>query len=302
MSGIKSKPTFLILPGRLPAADLPDMIGRFVTDINNPIANSLPKNPASILGATLVKTVESDAKVVLSSISNNKVKAFLEGLFTFNTGTGDDAQCTVDSATIKTYRLQDQFDAFDKLVENSQVYDALTGPKGLFARNDGRLYLIIGIKTCQDGKSSITRGKKNEVGAGFSVPLAAAFGLPLNLNAGASASVSNVEKGIKKAKAPGEYIFAVEYKKVTKRSIFGYSANQPIKSAKQAMNFEWGNATFNDAKAEDASFEDDDDEVVEAAEYSGTGEGKVLRETLEIGEFDPIEEEIRAEEEPMGWL
>ncbi|MCJ1384490.1 hypothetical protein MMC17_007607 [Xylographa soralifera] len=302
MSGINAKPTFLILPSRLPAVDLPDMIGRFVTDINNPIANSQPKDPASILGATLVKTVESEAKVVLSSITNNKVKTFLEGLFTFNIGVGNDDKCTVDSAIIKTYRLQDQFDAFDKLIETPRVYDALTGPKGLFARNNGRLYLIVGIKTCQDGDLSITTGKKNEVGADFSLPLAAAFGLPFNLNAGASASMSNVEKGMKKAKAPGEYIFAVEYKKVTKRSVFGYSASQPIKSARHAMNFEWGNATFNDVTQKDVSFEDDDDEVVETAGDTGTVENTALREIFDIGAFDPMEEEIRAEQEPKGWL
>jgi hypothetical protein len=302
MAGVKSKPTFLILPSRLPAADLPDMIGRFVTNINNPIANSQPKDPSSILGAALVETVESEAKVVLSSITNNNVKAFLEGLFTFNIGGGDGAKYTVDSAIIKTYRLQDQFDAFDKLLETSRVYDALTGPKGLFARNDGRLYLIVGIKTCQDGKSSITTGKKNEVGAGFSIPLAAAFGLPLDLNAGVSANVSHAEKGIIKAKALGEYIFAIEYKKVIQRSIFGYSASKPIKPARDAMNFEWGNATFNDAKQRDASFEDDDDEVVESAAGPGTVEEKALQAKLEIVDIDPMEEEIRAEEEPKGWL
>lgn len=41
--GIKSKSTFLILLSRLLVADLLNMIGRFVTDINNPIANSQPK-------------------------------------------------------------------------------------------------------------------------------------------------------------------------------------------------------------------------------------------------------------------
>ena len=278
------------------------MIGRFVTNINNPIANSQPKDPSSILGASILETVENDAKVMLSDVTNNSVKAFLEGLFTFNIGVGDDAKCTVESALIKTYRLQDQFDAFDKLVETSRIYDALIGPKGLFARNDGRLYLIVGIKTCQDGKSSISTGKKKEFGPGVSLPLAAAFGLPLNLNAGASASVSHVEKGTKKAQALGEYIFAVEYKKVTKRSIFGYSASQTIKPAKDVMNFEWGNATFNDTKQIGASFEDDNDDVLESALDPSPTEEKGLRERLELVEFDPMEEEIRAEQEPKGWL
>ncbi len=94
------------------------------------------RHPASLLGASHVETVDNEAKVILSRIANIIVRASLEGFFNFNIGVREEVYCTVDSTVIKTYRMQNQFDAFEKMVETPRVYDALTGPKGLSARND----------------------------------------------------------------------------------------------------------------------------------------------------------------------
>ena len=301
MAGIKSKPTFLILPNKLPSADLPDMIGRFVTNINNPIANSHPKDPSTIIGASTVQTVEQEAKVTLSTVTNDKVKVFLEGLFTFKIDAGDTSRCTVDSAVITTYRLQDEFLSFDKLIETPRVYEALTGPRGLFRRNEGRLYFIVGIKTCQDGKSNTTRRHRHDYGVSFSVPLAAAFGLPVSVNPGASIGTLHSKTSSKKGTLPGEYIFAVEYKRVTQRSIFGYSSNQPVKVAKDPISFEWDNATFHNSNQEAPSFDDDDD-VIEPAPSSEAEQIESPKENFGIAEVDTIDEDIQSAEELKGWL
>jgi len=118
----------------------------------------------------------------------------------------------------------------------------------------------------------------------------------LNLNAGASASVSNLGELLRRSRRRESTRLSI--RRLIKGPVF--EPSHPTKPTKDALNFERGNATFNDAKLKDANFKDDADELVEPAGELDIGREETLRGMMGIRELDSMEGETRAVNEPKG--
>jgi hypothetical protein len=256
------KPTFLLLRARLPAEDATKLLGRFVTHPGRPLDNSEPKDPLAIIKNEPVKITEKAASIEVSSVNDKEAKAKVKGLVDLSANGNKITDTNIDDTTVTTYRLQDHYKAFDALIESPDVKKSLQGPKGLMSRSKGVLYMVVGIKTCSEGT---TFKSKNAGGMGFgaslTVPLSQAFhGIPI-ANPELGVSLNEHHSNTAGFKTVDEQVFAVEYKKVKQRNLWGYAESAEPKIGHDVMAQEWENGVFKrdkgDAEDDDAAFDDD---------------------------------------------
>jgi hypothetical protein len=148
-------------------------------------------------------------------------------------------------------------------MEDLMVKKSLQGDKGLFSRSKGKLFWVVGIKTCSTGTSFSVQneGGKNVV-AGLTVPLSKAFAAPAisDPQLGLSGGYGNVNA--RSFETIGEQVFAVEYKIVRQKNIFGlYSMSAESRVDHNVAAQGWGNAVFSNDRDEedmgDAAFDDE---------------------------------------------
>jgi len=257
------KPTFLLLRARLPAKDVKKLLGRFVTHPARPLDNSEPDDPASIISNAPTEIIERSATNQLSSIKNAIAHLKAQELIELQVSANDSTKTDIENTTIKTYRLNDHYKAFDKLMEDPTLKTSLQGQKGLFSRSRGKLFWVVGIKTCSAGTSFSVQndGGKNLV-ASLTVPLSKAFAAPAITDPQLGLSGSNGHVNFRSFDTVGEQVFAVEYKAVRQRNIFGlYSESAESRVDHNVTAQRWGNAVFSNKREEgdidDAAFDDE---------------------------------------------
>jgi hypothetical protein len=273
------KPTFVLLRARLPAKDAKRLLGRFVTHPTRPLDNSEPKNPLSIIKTAPVIIEEKSASVEISAVREAAAQAKVEKLVDLQGHRNHSTDTSIHNTSVKTYRLQDHYKAFDKLMLDPELKNSLEGAKGLMSRSGGKLYMVVGIKACSAGTTFKTN---NKGGIGFesklTIPLSEAFGNGPLLSTNPEIGMSSRSDHSNAAgfEMIGEQVFAVEYKKVKQKNIFGFfSASAETQVAHDPMTHEWGNAVFNekdtDIVDDDAAFDDDEnDHLAEVDELINT--------------------------------
>ena len=257
MPGAQHRPSFLILRNRLPEECVHLMLGRLVTDMHRPLDSFTPQDPRVHIEIEPVVVEDLDANLVVSSAKGGTLKALLWNLLSVDLATGVSHTSTFESTSIKTYRLQNQLAAFDKLITSPAVRQTIEGSKGLLMRNKGVLYMVVGMKTCFNTTVTTEEEVHRKQGGGVTVPLSLAFGVPIVPDVGLEGSVSQQRGLTLRSLSPGEQIFAVEYRKVTQLSVF--QRPDPEKEpqiANKVQVFPWEHSTFG-SEYEDASFEDD---------------------------------------------
>jgi hypothetical protein len=264
------RPTFLLLRARLKAEDGAQLLGRFVTHPERPLDNSGPKDPAAIIHGTPTEIEERSASNQLSSIKHASAYTRAQDLIDLSAEAKESSTTGIENTSIKTYRLTDHYKAFDTLIENAEVKENLLGPRGLFARSKGKLYWIVGIKTCSDGTAfSVENGVGTTVAAKLTVPLSQALGAPSAPSAPNPAiglSGGNEHSNARSFQTVGEQVFAVEYKTVRQKNVFGlFSAGAEPRVEHDIAPQKWNNGVFS-SKGEDGEELDDtafDDELNE---------------------------------------
>ncbi len=273
------KPTFLLLQARLPRLEPGKFIGRFVTHPARPLDNFAPQDPAAIIGDEIVVVEERRTKDVLQEVKNIHAQTALEGLVKLGAQAGHKDVTNVQAPCIKTYRLQNQYKAFDKLEIDGGVREALDGPKGLFTRSKGKLYMITGFKTCAPETAfKATHAGGIAFNAQLTIPMSALVsGLPFNvLNPTVGGGVGLDHHNFHQFTTASEQIFAVEYKIVKQRNILGmYSPNAETVIAHDPLTHRWNNAMYSgDEKDEEIEGIFDDDEVDGGGDGGGGNMGQ----------------------------
>ncbi|SCN82190.1 uncharacterized protein FFB20_12471 [Fusarium fujikuroi] len=125
----------------------------------------------------------------------------------------------LDSQQIRTVRLQQHPDIFKAIIENDEVRQFR------LEKGNDPYFMITGYKSCMNATIEQTSGQKIDSQVGFTVPtgqvLAAAgvVNLPGSLpRIGASVSWNTSWEMFGQFTLQGEYIFAVEYREILKRS------------------------------------------------------------------------------------
>ena len=236
------------------------MLGRLVADMYRPLDAFAPQDPAAHIKIEPVMIADSNAKLVVGSVQDNAVKTLLGNLLSLDLATGANSTSTFESTIIKTYRLQNQSVAFDKLIGSPAVRQAIEGQEGLLLRNKGVLYMVVGMKTCFNATITTGEGVHRTHGAGITVPFSLALGVPFLADVGLEASRSRERSHSSKSLSPGEQIFALEYRKVTQLSVFRRpDPEREPQISRKVKVFPWEQATFRHDD-EDYTFEDDDDQ------------------------------------------
>ena len=261
-----SKPTFLLLSAGFSTQNHSAYLGRFVTTPSRPLDDSTPSDPSSLLCSEPVVLEDRDATIELSSIKNKKAQAALKGLIEGFISSSSDTKTKFESTVVRTYRLVNHLKAFKALQASSQFRDEIDGDDGLMVHAKGKMFMIVGMKTLTDARveSSVSRGRS--AGASISMPLSKALGTPSPADPSASVELSNQNGHTIKFKAMGERVFAVEYKVIKQRNIFGrYSVGAKPTQSREPVTHDWNNATFGDGDEEEfGSFEDDEDPLLAA--------------------------------------
>jgi len=298
------KPTFVLLRARLPAKDAKRLLGRFVTHPTRPLDNSEPKNPLSIIQTAPVVIEEKSASMEISTVKEAAAQAKLKELVDLQGHGNNSTDTSIHNTSVKTYRLQDHYKAFDKLMVDPELKKSLEGAKGLMSRSSGKLYMVVGIKTCSAGTTFKTT---NKGGLGFeskvTIPLSEAFGSPLlstNPEIGMSSRSDHSNKvGFETV---GEQVFAVEYKKVKQKNIFGFfSATAEAQVAHNTMTHGWGNGVFNeegtDGVEDDAAFGDEEDDNLAEEDELGNNDDNNPPWDMELDSDNSFPTSVSTEDE-----
>jgi hypothetical protein len=299
------KPTFVLLRARLPAKDAKKLLGRFVTHPTRPLDNSEPKNPLSIIKTAPVVIEEKSASVEISAVKEAAAQAKVQKLIDLQGHGNHSTDTSINNTSVKTYRLQDHYKAFDKLMLDVELKTTLEGTNGLMSRSSGKLYMVVGIKTCSEGTNFKTN---NKGGLGFeskvTIPLSEAFGNGPLLSTNPEIGMSSRSDHSNAAgfETVGEQVFAVEYKKVKQKNIFGFfSSSAKTQVAHDTMTHGWGNAVFNekdtDGLDDDAAFDDDENDQMAEEDELHNNDNNDAPWDMELDPDDSVPTDVGMEDE-----
>jgi hypothetical protein len=211
------KPSF-VLTDRLPANTVaPLLLGRVVADIKHPTHEFAPKDPRPALKDETIEIADSNVSSVLSVVKNKVAKARIADILGFTLDDQAFSGKTFKSPQVKTETLQQHRDAL------AQVLEKHRGPvEELLARNWGKGYFIVGIKTCLDGERDDSVTQKTDFGMRLKAPTDLTTQIASHGTASAPQSVSveiearATREGSARSsfKGAGEQVFAIQYRTI----------------------------------------------------------------------------------------
>ena len=218
--------TFFPLDLRLPGSSSHDLLGCIVADPRNPFSEYTPssQSPSEILKDALVDTVlESDIYSVLDSRYETTVRVKLEKLLNIKRD-GSGATSRIFSADcVRTTRFRNHNKVYQRLVANSEVKTDL---REILKRGDGQAYMVVGVKTCYDGKFITSVNEKFAVTAEATLPVQEFAGALNALGYVGKITDPKISVDVWKqlhmasaAKGVGEQVFAIEYRLIWKRVV-----------------------------------------------------------------------------------
>ncbi|CAM1506009.1 Fc.00g116460.m01.CDS01 [Cosmosporella sp. VM-42] len=218
--------TFLPLDQRLPGSSSHDLLGCIVADPRNPFGEYIPsrQSPSEILKDAQVDTVlETDIYSVLDSRYGANLRVKLEKLLNIKRE-GSGATSRIFSADcVRTTRFRNHNEVYRRLIANSEVN---TGLRDMLKRGNGQVYMVVGVKTCYDGKFITSVNDKFAVTAEATLPVQEIAGALNTLAYVGKITDPKISVDVWKqlhtasvAKGVGEQVFAVEYRLIWRRVV-----------------------------------------------------------------------------------
>ncbi|KAB2572501.1 hypothetical protein BFW01_g8976 [Lasiodiplodia theobromae] len=266
------KQTTLLLDHILPGDSV--KLGRLVLNIQYPEEDFYELEHPSPLGKVTTQSLETFS---YSKEHTNAIgfEAFLTNLISAASGIEDSTAVSVSSASCTTRQLQDSGGFFTKLCE---VDTARLWLERAFRRRDD-VYLVTGIKTLIDPSVSLSKSKTRDGSVSVQLPVtfaattAAGVPIPVSgiLDPGVGGNISSKSGEKVSFVAPGEQIFAIQYRKV----YFNWFSRKKVENTRLKAGNQW--ETYLGTRGGDKDTED----VVEAQ----------LSEYLQEDDFDGEEYE-----------
>ena len=225
------KLTFLLLPeSRVIPADMgPRMLGAFCDQMDDPVACWKPNDVSKVLSVKFPETdtshqplqvIMESARYMLDQMKSVSTKAVLEGVLKVAWENGyPNTTFQLESQRIRTVRLPQQEEIFKIIVEDDEV------KQFRLEKEDDPYFMITGYKSCLNAVVEQTSGQKSGSEVDVTVPtelVLTAAGVPVPPGVlppiSASASWNTSWAALSKYTLQGEYIYAVEYREILKRS------------------------------------------------------------------------------------
>lgn len=255
-----NEPLFYILKYRLPASETQNLLGRFVKHFNSPLDVYTPEKPAEIFDSLpVVQTTIKDAHLFIQSANDKTLKIVLQNLLSFGKASSGRQELNLGSSRIKTWRLRQREDVFKALIAN----DAVKRKVLEYLPVGGKLYMIVGMMTCEHAHIKGFGQSGNKVSSSGTVPVsqmaALVSGVPVSIPVGnievQTETLSSADWSLS-GKAQGAEVFAVEYR-IVKRPFVGFGKSLSL--AKKNPHFNTG-LTYGVSDDEDEESDSDGDD------------------------------------------
>lgn len=191
-------------------------LGRLVQSVQYPEQNfHEPETP--IQSDEISRNKFDDFSYTVDRTKGSGFHVFLSKLLTGARNRENGIHIDISSSLCITRQLQDSGLVFERACSNQRARNWL---EGAFRRRRD-VYMVTGIRTLLDANVGTEKSKNMEVSGGFAIPTAqvataAGYAIPMgeSLDVGISSSKSKGDTERTNFVAKGEYIFAIEYRKV----------------------------------------------------------------------------------------
>jgi hypothetical protein len=279
------KPTFFLLPSSdvCPADRGPLMLGALCDSMENPCSSWKPHDASKVLSAYFQANHKSPKPIqvflesprhALSRTKSHQARADLEDILQVAWERSRSDAYNIDAQWIRTVRLPQQLDVFNAIAEHPEVKQFRK------ERKHKRYFMITGYKSCLNGVVDGSSGTSSTPEGDLNVPMEQildAAGAPLHPgilpSMGVSGTWTTAWEDLSRCSLRGEYIIAVEYREVLKRSWLAAILDNRKKSklADSYCRHRTGSVAFEGTHAGDdgicESENDSGDDIPELHEY-----------------------------------
>lgn len=179
---------YFILPEPLPASEVPNILGRVVTDKKLPMHNYAPfsssgtddprHDPADIISDILpTPVIWPNRKDFFSQTSDWSIQAGLANVLGIDTSHGDQKGIYLESEELKCYALSSTTRSFNKLMQN-ELYNRDVRQL-LKDSGRGHAYFIVGFLTTKGALWTEFSSTSRQSGFNVTVPVLEVVGSPL---------------------------------------------------------------------------------------------------------------------------
>jgi hypothetical protein len=210
----KKSPWVLLSMNDMPSAsERANLLGAITLSYENPLGQTCPKNlpkfMKDIQGETSGPTTDESFRTLLSSSKSRDVHVRLAQIATSMFKKNSSDTRWMESMKVQTYLLKGQHSTFKKIKEMRKGELEEIREYSKSGRTPGRLYLVVGVKTCLDATVSHKKDRGTSTETKMSIPTdPGSTGVPpLSLGTGSNTS-AQAELDMKLV---GERIFAVQY-------------------------------------------------------------------------------------------
>ena len=276
--GIEAPTWALLSPSSLPDdSERANLLGSIVADFEHPLDNYIPDDICDILphNAQAQPTEDTNFKVTLLSASGGKAAARLGDILKISLERDVKDELHLTSTKVRTYILKQQLKIF-ALLKKTFSGEILNMIDQAPSRNNGAVFMVVGIKTCFDAEISSQTAEERErtsraALSGTSM-LAEEINIPPMTAGELGTVVSNRGRGNADGTqvARGSRIFAIQYRLIKRRSAWFQTVRPKIADFDFGDHFlPEGNAMFGNSEDEGEQEDDgdDSDEDDEGDEY-----------------------------------
>jgi hypothetical protein len=210
----------------IPIENVP--LGSLIPDFLHPVLDAVPVPPVKPTSADLHTSVQTTYKSLVKNYRKTALKPHL-AVLGFDISRDQDVDVIINSTKGMLYELKAPTTWFRQLCANTEIQEWIQ--KRAKARK--AMYFITGYRTFHDARVTNKEKHGQELGGNIDIPLdaiasAAAAGIPLSVGMDASLEGKfersrQVEEGYT---APGEQIYAIQYRRVAVGWFKSRSADQ----------------------------------------------------------------------------
>ncbi|KAF2001408.1 hypothetical protein P154DRAFT_521789 [Amniculicola lignicola CBS 123094] len=215
--------TFFPLDQKLPGSSSHDLLGCIVVDPLNPFHFYIPshQSPSDILHDEKVDTtLDTDIYTVIDNRYGTKLQLKLEKLLNIKRDGESTTSRIISAPFVRTTRFRRHDEVFRVVTANPEVQ---AGLKEVIRRGKGQAYMVVGVKTCYEGKFVTAIEDRFAVTAEATLPVKEFSSALSTLGYVGKITDPKISVDMWKqlwsasaAKGVGEQVFAVEYRLIKK--------------------------------------------------------------------------------------
>ena len=250
------------LVDRLPGSEIPRLLGRVVASKESPTDEYRPEDPRAALKGKYLEVFDRDFASLFWADRNKTAESKICSILDINFSSKEqERQNQFAAKFIRTRILPQHRDALTALLEKNR-----TEITSLLVENGGVAYMVVGVKSCIDGRSNTRLSDSSNRSIAIDLPVSDAVAAATHgivtvgqaLDSGVEFSSGRSVGADVTTTMVGEQVFAVRYRRIVLKKTFLSSKGAYVDYGQiQRAHFDAG--VFDKTAVEETS--DDDEEV-----------------------------------------